>query len=224
MELLALGLEATGVASGAYVYSDFPLKVLGVSLCIPVMWVLVMALATNDSDFMLIDRSREHLWKGNFFPLLPTELGSSDRSLLMDSYLEISRFLPSTSRKINIAPCVSQPRDKVHSFIPAIIKFNDETSSYVTERPQISKFDENCSIRISSQSDSCFKDHVKSRLWCIFRLICRFILFPILFPQASLVIRRHHDDKSLSGREDNVQYFAYIGRWFTCKRNCVRPF
>jgi uncharacterized membrane protein len=45
MGLLALGLEATGVASGAYVYGDFPLKILGVPLCIPVMWVLVMALA-----------------------------------------------------------------------------------------------------------------------------------------------------------------------------------
>jgi len=45
MGLFALGLEATGVASGAYVYSDFPIKILGVPLCIPVMWVLVMALA-----------------------------------------------------------------------------------------------------------------------------------------------------------------------------------
>jgi len=38
-------LEATGIASGAYVYGDFPLKILGVPLCIPIMWVLVMALA-----------------------------------------------------------------------------------------------------------------------------------------------------------------------------------
>ena len=45
MGLFALGLEATGVASGAYVYGDFPIKILGVPLCIPVMWVLVMALA-----------------------------------------------------------------------------------------------------------------------------------------------------------------------------------
>lgn len=45
MGLFALGLEATGVASGAYVYGDFPLKILGVPLCILVMWVLVMALA-----------------------------------------------------------------------------------------------------------------------------------------------------------------------------------
>jgi len=45
MGLFALGLEAVGVASGAYVYGDFPIKVLGVPLCIPVMWVLVMALA-----------------------------------------------------------------------------------------------------------------------------------------------------------------------------------
>ncbi|MCJ7574528.1 carotenoid biosynthesis protein [Candidatus Bathyarchaeota archaeon] len=45
MGLLALGLEATGVASGAYVYGDFPLKILGVPLCIPVMWALVMAMA-----------------------------------------------------------------------------------------------------------------------------------------------------------------------------------
>ena len=45
MGLFALGLEATGVASGAYVYGDFPLKILGVPLCIPVMWVLVVVLA-----------------------------------------------------------------------------------------------------------------------------------------------------------------------------------
>jgi len=45
MGLFALGLEAVGVASGAYVYGDFPIKILGVPLCIPVMWVLVMALA-----------------------------------------------------------------------------------------------------------------------------------------------------------------------------------
>ena len=45
MGLFALGLEATGVASGAYVYGDFPIKILGVPLCIPVMWVLMMALA-----------------------------------------------------------------------------------------------------------------------------------------------------------------------------------
>ena len=45
MGLLALGLEATGVASGAYVYGDFPIKILGVPLCIPVMWILVMAMA-----------------------------------------------------------------------------------------------------------------------------------------------------------------------------------
>ena len=45
MGLLALELEAAGVASGAYVYGDFPLKILGVPLCIPLMWVLVMALA-----------------------------------------------------------------------------------------------------------------------------------------------------------------------------------
>ncbi len=45
MVLFALGLEATGVAAGAYVYGDFPLKILGVPLCIPVMWVLVMTLA-----------------------------------------------------------------------------------------------------------------------------------------------------------------------------------
>ena len=45
MGIFALGLEATGVASGAYVYGDFPIKLLGVPLCIPVMWVLVMMLA-----------------------------------------------------------------------------------------------------------------------------------------------------------------------------------
>ena len=45
MGVFALALEATGVASGAYVYGDFPLKILGVPLCILVMWVLVMALA-----------------------------------------------------------------------------------------------------------------------------------------------------------------------------------
>jgi len=36
MGLLALGLEAAGVASGAYVYGDFPIKILGVPLSIPV--------------------------------------------------------------------------------------------------------------------------------------------------------------------------------------------
>ena len=45
MGIFALGLEATGVASGAYVYGDFPIKILGVPLCIPVMWVLIMAMA-----------------------------------------------------------------------------------------------------------------------------------------------------------------------------------
>ncbi len=45
MGVFALGLESTGVASGAYVYGDSPLNILGVPLCIPVMWVLVMALA-----------------------------------------------------------------------------------------------------------------------------------------------------------------------------------
>ena len=45
MGLFALGLEATGVAAGAYVYGDFPIKILGVPLCISLMWVLVMALA-----------------------------------------------------------------------------------------------------------------------------------------------------------------------------------
>jgi len=45
MGIIALALEAAGVASGAYVYGDFPIKILGVPLCIPVMWVLVMALA-----------------------------------------------------------------------------------------------------------------------------------------------------------------------------------
>ena len=50
MGLFALGLEATGVASGAYVYGDFPIKILGVPLCIPVMWILVMALAYSASE------------------------------------------------------------------------------------------------------------------------------------------------------------------------------
>jgi len=45
MGLFALALETTGVASGAYVYGDFPIKILGVPFCIPVMWVLVMAMA-----------------------------------------------------------------------------------------------------------------------------------------------------------------------------------
>lgn len=34
-------LEATGVASGAYCYGDFPLKILGVPLFIPIMWTLI---------------------------------------------------------------------------------------------------------------------------------------------------------------------------------------
>ena len=50
MGLLALGLEAAGVASSAYVYGDFPIKILGVPLCIPVMWILVMALAYMVSE------------------------------------------------------------------------------------------------------------------------------------------------------------------------------
>lgn len=45
MGIFAFGLEATGVASGAYEYGVFPLKLLGVPLCIPLMWVLVMTLA-----------------------------------------------------------------------------------------------------------------------------------------------------------------------------------
>ena len=45
MGIFALGLEATGVASGAYAYGAFPIKLLGVPLCIPFMWVLVMMLA-----------------------------------------------------------------------------------------------------------------------------------------------------------------------------------
>ena len=45
MGVFALGLEATGVASGAYAYGAFPIKLLGVPLCIPFMWVLVMMLA-----------------------------------------------------------------------------------------------------------------------------------------------------------------------------------
>ena len=40
-----MGLEVTGVVSGAYVYGDFPIKILDVPLCIPVMWILVMAMA-----------------------------------------------------------------------------------------------------------------------------------------------------------------------------------
>jgi len=50
MGLFTLVLEATGVASGAYVYGDFPIKILGVPLCIPIMWVLVMALAYMVSE------------------------------------------------------------------------------------------------------------------------------------------------------------------------------
>ena len=50
MGLFALVLEAAGVASGAYVYGDFPIKILSVPLCIPVMWVLVMALAYGVSE------------------------------------------------------------------------------------------------------------------------------------------------------------------------------
>jgi uncharacterized membrane protein len=44
MDLFALGLEATGVVSGAYVYGDFQIKILDVPLCIPVIWILVMAM------------------------------------------------------------------------------------------------------------------------------------------------------------------------------------
>ncbi len=46
MGIFAFGLEATGVASGAYAYSSlFPVKLLGVPLIIPALWVLVMKLA-----------------------------------------------------------------------------------------------------------------------------------------------------------------------------------
>lgn len=38
-------LEVTGVASGAYAYGAFPLKILGVPLCIPLLWVAVGFLA-----------------------------------------------------------------------------------------------------------------------------------------------------------------------------------
>lgn len=41
----ALLLEVTGIASGAYVYGQFPLKVWGVPLSIPIMWILVAYLA-----------------------------------------------------------------------------------------------------------------------------------------------------------------------------------
>lgn len=45
MGLFAFGLEATGVASGAYLYGNFPIKLLGVPLIIPVMWVALTYLA-----------------------------------------------------------------------------------------------------------------------------------------------------------------------------------
>lgn len=38
---LALALELVGVNSGAYTYGEFPLKLDGVPLSIPLMWVLV---------------------------------------------------------------------------------------------------------------------------------------------------------------------------------------
>jgi len=45
MGIFSLGLEATGVASGAYVYGAFPIKLLGVPLFVPIMWILIMKLA-----------------------------------------------------------------------------------------------------------------------------------------------------------------------------------
>lgn len=38
-------LEATGVASGAYTYGNFPLKICGVPLCIPFVWLIMAYLA-----------------------------------------------------------------------------------------------------------------------------------------------------------------------------------
>lgn len=40
-----MGLEATGVVSGGYVYGGLPIKILDVPPCIPVMWILMMAMA-----------------------------------------------------------------------------------------------------------------------------------------------------------------------------------
>lgn len=45
MGIFAFGLEATGVASGAYEYGAFPLKLLGVPLMIPFLWILITFLA-----------------------------------------------------------------------------------------------------------------------------------------------------------------------------------
>ncbi|MBA7715369.1 hypothetical protein ES703_124410 [subsurface metagenome] len=45
MGLFALGLEANGVASGAYVYGDFPLKIFGV----PLLWNYFIKKGRRDS-------------------------------------------------------------------------------------------------------------------------------------------------------------------------------
>ena len=45
MGLFALGLEVVGVASGAYVYASFPIRILGVPLFVPTMWVILSYLA-----------------------------------------------------------------------------------------------------------------------------------------------------------------------------------
>ena len=53
---VAFFIEATGVASGAYAYGAFPLKVMGVPLCIPFMWVGVAFIA-----YLMYERFG---WKG----------------------------------------------------------------------------------------------------------------------------------------------------------------
>lgn len=48
--LLAFILEAVGVASGAYKYGAFPLQLFGVPLFIPILWILVTAMAYSVSE------------------------------------------------------------------------------------------------------------------------------------------------------------------------------
>lgn len=56
--LYAFLLEAGGVASGIYTYGDFLIKILGVPLFIPIMWVAIAFLACL--------MYRRYGWKGIF--------------------------------------------------------------------------------------------------------------------------------------------------------------
>jgi len=83
MGIFALGLEATGVASGAYVYGDFPLKILGVPLCIPVMWVQNEALYLN-----VRYQGEEHVVE-KLFLIDDPDLATEAHELMVEAWSEI---------------------------------------------------------------------------------------------------------------------------------------